>query len=119
MSIIDILVMIIGIIITILIFIYGGYIFVVAIQEREYSLIFVSVIAWIVGILLAVTCPLNPSSPLNAADNLQEKAIEAYEGGDKVNIDGNPVEDGFDLNGINLDKYDIKIENDTIYLMSK
>lgn len=119
MSIIDILVMIIGIIIAILIFIYGGYIFVVAIQEREYSLIFVSVIAWIVGILLAVACPLNPSSPLNAADNLQEKAIEAYEGGDKVYIDGNPVEDGFNLNGINLDKYDIKIENDTIYLMSK
>lgn len=119
MIITDMLAMIIGIIITILIFIYGGYIFVVAIQEREYSLIFVSVIVWIAGTFLAVICPLNPSSPLNAADNLQEKAIEAYEDGDKVYIDGNPVEDGFDFNGINLDKYDIKIENDTIYLMSK
>lgn len=49
----------------------------------------------------------------------QNKAIEAYENGDKVYIDGNPVEDGFDINGINLDKYDIRIENDTIYLMSK
>lgn len=119
MIITDMLAIIIGIIITILIFIYGGYIFVVAIQEREYSLIFVSVIAWIVGFFLAVICPLNPSSPLDAAGDLQKKAIEAYEGGDKVYIDGNPVEDGFDLNGINLDKYDIKIENDTIYLMSK
>lgn len=32
---------------------------------------------------------------------------------------GSPVEDGFDLNGVNLDKYDIKLENDTVYLMSK
>ena len=49
----------------------------------------------------------------------QDKAIEAYENGNKVYINGNPVEDGFDINGINLDKYDIRIENDTIYLMSK
>lgn len=49
----------------------------------------------------------------------QDKAFEAYENGDKVYINGNPVEDGFDINGINLDKYDIRIENDTIYLMSK
>ena len=58
-------------------------------------------------------------SSFNAADNLKNKAIEAYKDGDKIYIDGNPVEDGFDLNGVNLDKYDIKIKNDTVYLMSK
>lgn len=42
-----------------------------------------------------------------------------YKGGDKIYINGSPVEDGFDLNGVNLDKYDIKIKNDTVYLMSK
>lgn len=36
-----------------------------------------------------------------------------------VYINGSPVEDGFYLNGVNLDKYDIKIKNDTVYLMSK
>ena len=58
-------------------------------------------------------------SSFNAADNLKNKAIEAYKDGDKIYINGNPVEDGFDLNGVNLDKYDIKLENDTVYLMSK
>lgn len=67
---------------------------------------------------MIVICPLNSSSPLNAAD-LKNKAIEAYKDGDKIYINGSPVEDGFDLNGVNLDKYDIKLENDTIYLMSK
>ena len=42
-----------------------------------------------------------------------------YKDGDKIYINGSPVEDGFDLNGVNLDKYDIKIKNDTVYLMSK
>lgn len=55
----------------------------------------------------------------NSDSSEQDKAIEAYENGDKIYINGNPVEDGFDINGINLDKYDIRIENDTIYLMSK
>ena len=64
-------------------------------------------------------CPLNSSSPLNAADDLKGRVIEAYKDGDKIYINGNPVEDGFDLNGVNLDKYDIKLENDTVYLMSK
>lgn len=42
-----------------------------------------------------------------------------YKDGDKIYINGSPAEDGFDLNGVNLDKYDIKIKNDTVYLMSK
>lgn len=71
------------------------------------------------GVFLVAICPLNSSSPLNAADDLKNRAIEAYKDGDKIYINGSPVEDGFDLNGVNLDKYDIKLENDTVYLMSK
>ena len=44
-----------------------------------------------------------------------EIEIEVY----KVYINDSPVEEWFDLNGVNLDKYDIKIKNDTVYLMSK
>ena len=54
-------------------------------------------------------------SSFNAADNLKNKAIKAYKDGDKIYINGSPVEYGFDLNGVNLDKYDIKLENDTVY----
>ena len=90
--------------------------FIFTIQEKNYPLIFPSIAAFTLGVFLIVMCP---SSPLNAADDLKNKAIEAYKDGDKIYINGSPVEDGFDLNGVNLDKYDIKLENDTVYLMSK
>lgn len=90
--------------------------FIFTIQEKNYPLIFLSIAAFTLGVFFIVMCP---SSPLNAADDLKNKAIEAYKDGDKIYINGNPVEDGFDLNGVNLDKYDIKLENDTVYLMSK
>lgn len=101
------------------IFSIGIFYFIYAIKEKMYPFIIVSILAFALGVFLVAICPLNPSSPLNAADNLKNKAIEAYKDGDKIYINGNPVEDGFDLNGVNLDKYDIKIKNDTVYLMSK
>ena len=101
------------------IFSLGILYFILAIQENMYSFIFVSILEFVFGVFLIVICPLNPSSPFNATDNLKDRAIEAYKDGDKIYIDGNPVEDGFDFNGVNLDKYDIKIKNDTVYLMSK
>lgn len=116
---VDIIFMIMGLSIMVAIFLIGIFCFVFAIQEKEYLLIIPSILAFVFVVILAIICPLNPSSPLNAADNLKDKAIEAYKDGDKIYINGNPVEDGFDLNGVNLDKYDIKLENDTIYLMSK
>ncbi|MDY5181182.1 hypothetical protein [Butyribacter sp.] len=36
-----------------------------------------------------------------------------------IYIDGEPVSDEFDIKGIDLDKYNIKIKNDTVYLISK
>ena len=101
------------------IFSIGIFDFIYAIKEKMYPFIIVSILAFASGVFLIVICPLNPSSPLNATNNLKDRAIEAYKDGDKIYIDGNPVEDGFDLNGVNLDKYDIKIKNDTVYLMSK
>ena len=100
---------------------YSSYIFnryfyfIYAIKEKMYPFIIVSILAFASGVFLIVICPLNPSSPLNATDNLKDRAIEAYKDGDKIYINGSPVEDGFDLNGVNLDKYDIKLENDTVY----
>ena len=115
----DVVCMIMGLLIIAIIFLIGIFCLIFAIQEKEYLLIIPFVLAFVFGVLLIVICPLNPSSPLNAADDLKNKAIEAYKDGDKIYINGSPVEDGFDLNGVNLDKYDIKLENDTIYLMSK
>lgn len=36
-----------------------------------------------------------------------------------IYIDGKPVSDEFDIKGIDLDKYNIKIEDDILYLISK
>ena len=116
---IDALFMMMGLSIVVVIFLIGILCFIIAIQKKTYLFILPSIMAFVLGVFLIIICPLNPSSPLNAADDLKNRAIEAYEDGDKLYIDGNPVEDGFDLNGVNLDKYDIKIQNDTIYLMSK
>lgn len=115
----DVFFMTIALLIVATIFLIGIYYFIFAIQKKMYPFIIVSILAFVSGVFLIVICPLNSSSPLNAADNLKDRAIEAYEDGNKIYINGSPVEDGFDLNGVNLDKYDIKIKNDTVYLMSK
>ena len=47
------------------------------------------------------------------------KAVTAYNKGADVYIDGEPVSDNFDINGIDLHDYAIKIENNTLYLIKK
>lgn len=115
----DVLCIIMALLIVAIIFLIGILCFIIAIQEKRYPFILPSIAAFTLGVFLIVICPLNSSSPLNAADDLKNRAIEAYKDGDKIYINGSPVEDGFDLNGVDLDKYDIKIKNDTVYLMSK
>lgn len=49
-----------------------------------------------------------------------EKVVESAQNKDMdIYIDGEPVSDEFDIKGIDLDKYNIKIKNDTVYLISK
>lgn len=49
-----------------------------------------------------------------------EKVVESAQNKDMViYIDGEPVSDEFDIKGIDLDKYNIKIEDDILYLISK
>ena len=45
--------------------------------------------------------------------------MAAYNKGADVIIDGEPVSDNFDINGIDLHDYTIKIENNTLYLIKK
>lgn len=47
-----------------------------------------------------------------AVESAQNEDIDIY-------IDGEPVSDEFDINGIDLHDYTIKIENNTLYLISK
>lgn len=46
-----------------------------------------------------------------AVESARNEGIDIY-------IDGEPVSDEFDIDGIDLDKYNIRIEDDVLYLMS-
>lgn len=49
-----------------------------------------------------------------------EKVVESAQNKDMdIYIDGEPVSDEFNIKGIDLDKYNIKIEDDIVYLISK
>lgn len=53
------------------------------------------------------------------SQEIYKKAVTAYNKGADVYIDGEPVSDNFDINGIDLHDYTIKIENNTLYLIKK
>lgn len=55
---------------------------------------------------------------LNGATMADIKTFSCDEDMD-IYIDGEPVSDEFDIKGIDLDKYNIKIEDDILYLISK
>lgn len=55
---------------------------------------------------------------LNGATMADIKTFSCDEDMD-IYIDGEPVSDNFDINGIDLHDYTIKIENNTLYLISK
>lgn len=50
-------------------------------------------------------------------DALEVEAVKKYEDGSEVYINGKREED-VDLNGVNLDKYTIRIEKNKVYLIS-
>lgn len=51
-------------------------------------------------------------------EELESEAIENYDNGSEVYINGKKNND-IDINGINLDKYNIKIKEGKIYLIDK
>lgn len=91
---IDVLCMIIALSLMAVIFLIGIFCFIFAIQEKNIGLLILSILALVFGVFLIIICPLNPSSPLNAANDLKDRAIEAYKDGDKICINGNPADGG-------------------------
>lgn len=60
----------------------------------------------------------NEKSPYEIQEELESNAIENYDNGSDVYINGKKNND-IDINGINLDKYNIKIKEGKIYLIDK
>ena len=58
----------------------------------------------------------NEKSPYEIQAELESEAIENYDNGSEVYINGKKNND-IDINGINLDRYNIKIKEGKIYLI--
>lgn len=63
---------------------------------------------------------IGPAEKSEHQQEVYRKAVESAQNEDiDIYIDGEPVSDKFDIDGIDLDNYNIKIEDDVLYLMSK
>lgn len=78
----------------------------------------------VVATLILITFAFMVVGPAEKSERQQQKmyrkAVESAQDEDiDIYIDGEPVSDNFDINGIDLHDYTIKIENNTLYLISK
>lgn len=80
----------------------------------------VAIIGGIIIVLLDIDTIIgrNEKSPYEIQAELESEAIENYDNGSEVYINGKKNND-IDINGINLDKYNIKIKEGKIYLIDK
>ncbi len=56
---------------------------------------------------------------VTSRNSLETEAKSNYKAGASLYIDGKRQKDWIDMNGLNFDKYDIRIEKDKVYLISK
>ena len=84
-------------------------------DKDEYAIVG-GVVTVILGICMIIS--RNEKSPYEIHEELESEAIENYDNGSEVYINGKKNSD-IDINGINLDKYNIKIKEGKIYLIDK
>lgn len=80
----------------------------------------IAIVEGIMFVLLGIGMFLRRSekSPYEIQAELESEAIENYDNGSEVYINGKKT-DGIDINGIDLDKYNIKIKEGKIYLIDE
>ena len=80
----------------------------------------IAIIAGIMIVLLGIGMIIerNEKSPYEIQEELESEAIENYDNGSEVYINGKKTDD-IDINGIDLDKYNIKIKEGKIYLIDE
>ena len=105
-----------GMIAVILCVFCGIYFLQRAIDEGMPAYALIAVTIWIFGGILFIKSPLFVEIPESSEGGYFDSRDNHSA---KVCIDGEPVSDNFDINGIDLHDYTIKIENDTLYLVTK
>lgn len=78
------------------------------------------IIGGIITVLLGIIMIIgrNEKSPYEIQEELESEAIENYANGSEVYLNGKKNND-VDINGIDLDRYNIKIKEGKIYLIDK
>ena len=80
----------------------------------------IAIIGCIIFVLLGIDTIMgrNEKSPYEIQEELESEAIENYDNSSEVYINGKKTDD-IDINGIDLDKYNIKIKKGKIYLIDE
>lgn len=72
----------------------------------------------ILGFVLILLAAYN-SYKVSSRNSLETEAKSNYKAGASLYINGKEQKDQIDMNGLNFDKYDIRIEKGKVYLISK
>lgn len=84
--------------------------------DKSAVIIIVGIIIVLLGI--GMTTERNEKSPYEIQEELESEAIENYDNGSEVYINGKKNND-IDINDIDISKYNIKIKEGKIYLIDK
>ena len=68
--------------------------------------------------IVVIIASLDANNSAKERDALESEVVESYKDGAELYINGEKKDD-IDLNGVNLDNYDITVEKDKIYLKEK
>lgn len=84
--------------------------------DKSAAMIIVGIMIVLLGIDMITE--RNEKSPYEIQEELESEAIENYDNGSEVYINGKKTV-GININGIDLDKYNIKIKEGKIYLIDE
>ena len=92
-----------------ILFIVGIITFIMLLEEDGFMFFIISTIFLLMGAACVILCVESKSEKIKQSIN---EAANIY-------INGEPVSDSFNLNGITLDRYHICIDGDNVYLETK
>jgi hypothetical protein len=92
------------------VFIIAGIIaFIISLEEDGFMFFIISMIFISMGAACVILC----------VESKSEKIKQSINEATNIYINGDPVSDGFNLDGITLDRYYIRIDGDNVYLETK
>lgn len=92
-----------------ILFIVGIITFIMSLEEDGFMFFIISTIFFLMGAACVILC----------VELKSEKIKQSINEATNIYINGEPVSDSFNLDGITLDRYHIRIDGDNVYLETK